>query len=79
MRTFNLVAPLTAAEYLFALLRFGQLLQKILVDGGSEGGVRGSRRLGLKLGQYPSTPLVDSLIQAPYNLGVGYRFCFECH
>jgi hypothetical protein len=39
MRTFNLVAPLTAAEYLFELLRFGQLLQKILVDGGSEGGV----------------------------------------
>ncbi len=30
---------ITTAEYLFELLRFGQLLQKILVDGGSEGGV----------------------------------------
>ena len=70
---------ITAAEYLSKLLRFGQLLQTILVDGGSEGGVRGSRRLGLKSGQYPSIPPVDSLIQASYNLGVGYRFCFECH
>jgi len=30
---------ITTAEYLFELLRFGQLLQKILIDGGSEGGV----------------------------------------
>ena len=30
---------ITAAEDLFELLGFGQLLQKILVDGGSEGGV----------------------------------------
>jgi hypothetical protein len=31
-------AAITAAEYLFELLRFGQLLQ-ILVDGGFAGGV----------------------------------------
>ena len=32
-------AAITAAEYRFELLRFGQLLQKILVDGGSARGV----------------------------------------
>jgi hypothetical protein len=48
---------------------------------GSEGGSR-LTSIGLKLGQYPSTPIylgVDSLIQASYNLGIGYRFCFECY
>ena len=48
---------ITAAEYLFELPRFGQLLQKILVRWRLRRRGRDSRRLGLKLeGHYPSTP-----------------------